>query len=84
MKGRAYNNQVLALADKCEGVGLKLTDVGSGNESHNNTYMAKRVGNTSQIAAAVLSGGATGFRSQDDTFIGIRPRLRLTGTAAPM
>lgn len=65
----AYENNVVAIADQCEAVGLKLTDLGSGNESHNNTYVAKRIANSSQIAAAVLTGGANGFRSQNDTFI---------------
>jgi len=68
-KSSAYRNDVLALADKCEGVGLKLTEIGPDNESHNNTYLARRMGNTSQTAAAVLTGGASGFRSQNDTLI---------------
>jgi hypothetical protein len=68
-RSSAYDNEVLALADKCEAVALKLTDVGPNNESHNNTYVAQRIENSSQIAAAVLTGGAEGFRSQDDTFI---------------
>jgi hypothetical protein len=63
---------VIAKADQCEAQALRVTDSrkGSGNRSHDNTYSAERVGNSTAMATGFGSGGATGFTSEHDSFTG--------------
>jgi hypothetical protein len=70
--GTAFQNTVIAKADQCEAQALRVTDSrkGSGNRSHDNTYSAERVGNSTAMATGFGSGGATGFTSEHDSFTG--------------
>jgi hypothetical protein len=67
-------NTVVANAQKCNGGGLRLTAVGTGDTSSNNSYTGKLVsGFTSGVAANGLSmdsGGQPGVTATRDTFIG--------------
>ncbi|MBZ5700353.1 MAG: hypothetical protein LAN84_00740 [Acidobacteriia bacterium] len=69
--GQAYNNTVTAKAEQCDAQALRLTDTGPGNSSHDNTYIASRIG--SGTGKAVGLGFAVlpnHFSSTHDTFIG--------------
>jgi hypothetical protein len=70
--GTAFRNTVIAKADQCEAQALRVTDSrkGSGNRSHDNTYSAERVGESTAMATGFGSGGATGFTSDRDRFTG--------------
>jgi len=77
-EAEAFQNSVVAQADECGAQALRVTDSrkGSGNISHDNQYAAQRVGNTMAFATAFGSGGATGFTSIRDTFIGDTSAVR--------
>jgi hypothetical protein len=68
----AYQNNVTAKADRCAAQALRVTDsrAGAGNSSHDNTYIAQRVGRSTAVATGFGSGGATGFLSERDVFVG--------------
>jgi hypothetical protein len=70
--GVAYRNNVIAKADQCEAQALRVTDSrkGAGNLSHDNFYSAVRVGKSTSLATGFGSGGATGFTSEHDKFVG--------------
>jgi hypothetical protein len=40
----AYDNTVVARADECQASAVRITEVGTGNVSHNNSYTAVQVG----------------------------------------
>jgi hypothetical protein len=67
----AYNNDVTAYADKCEGKGLRVTEtpLNSGDISRNNVYRGLRVGNTTASGAAASFSGAENFTSENDVFV---------------
>jgi hypothetical protein len=67
-----YRNTVVAKADQCAAQALRVTESikGSMNVSHDNRYSAERVGGSEAIATGFGSGGATGFTSERDIFIG--------------
>jgi hypothetical protein len=77
-KAEAFQNAVLAKADQCDAQALRVTDSrkDSNNLSHDNTYVAERVGNSSAFATGFGSGGATGFTSEGDTFVGDSSAVR--------
>jgi hypothetical protein len=68
----AFRNNVVAKADQCEAQALRVTDSrkGAGNFSHDNSYSAERVGNSGALASGFGSGGATGFSSERDRYVG--------------
>ena len=68
----AYRNTVVAKADQCKAQALRVTDSreGSGNRSHDNSYSAERVGNSTAMSTGFGSGGATGFTAEHDSFTG--------------
>jgi hypothetical protein len=72
LNGTAFRNTVIAKADQCGAQALRVTDSreDSGNRSHDNTYSAERVGNSTAQATGFGSGGATGFTSERDKFVG--------------
>jgi hypothetical protein len=57
-----YANDVLALADECDGKAFRATgvDAGTNNLVCNNTFRGERVGNTDAIAAATSLGSVGG------------------------
>jgi hypothetical protein len=71
-KSTAFRNNVVAKADQCDAQALRVTDSreGSENASHDNTYTAERVGSSTAVATGFGSGGATGFVSERDVFVG--------------
>jgi len=71
-KTTAFQNTVVAVADQCDAQALRVTDSreGSDNSSHDNTYTARRLGNSTAMATGFGSGGATGFLSERDVFVG--------------
>jgi hypothetical protein len=71
-KTTAFRNTVEADADQCDAQALRVTDSreGSENSSHDNTYTARRLGNSGAVATGFGSGGATGFLSERDVFVG--------------
>lgn len=71
-KTSAFRNTVLAEADECDAQALRVTDSreGSENSSHDNTYTARRLGKSASMATGFGSGGATGFLSERDVFVG--------------
>ncbi len=68
------SNTVVANAQQCNGGGLRLTAVGAGNTSSNNSYTGKLLsGFTAGVVATGLSmdsGGQPAFTATRDTFIG--------------
>jgi hypothetical protein len=70
--GVAFHNNVTAKADQCGAQALRVTESleGSENLSHDNQYVAERVGNSEAFASGFGSGGATGFTSEHDFFSG--------------
>jgi hypothetical protein len=68
------SNTVVADAQQCNGGGLRLTAVGTGDTSSNNSYTGKLLsGSASGVAANGLSmdsGGQPAFTATRDTFIG--------------
>jgi hypothetical protein len=67
----AYKNTVRARAAECDAQALRLTSIGPDNTSHDNMYVAERVGQDRGKAWALGTGGAaTHFVSTKDTFIG--------------
>jgi Putative Ig domain len=68
------SNTVVAEAQQCNGGGLRLTAVGTGNTSSNNSYTGKLLsGFTAGVVATGLSmdsGGQPAFTATRDTFIG--------------
>jgi len=67
----AYQNDVTAVAEQCDGTGLRVTDsrANSKNQSHDNQYAAKKVGSGAGRAFGLGLSGPSGFTSQRDTFI---------------
>lgn len=67
----AYQNDVTAVADQCDGTGLRVTDsrVNSKNQSHDNQYVAKKTGSGSGRAFGLGLSGPSGFTMQRDTFV---------------
>jgi hypothetical protein len=74
----AFGNDVVAKAEECGAQALRVTEslLGSGNVSHDNSYVARRVGNSSAFATGFGSGGATGFSSERDKFVGDSSSVR--------
>jgi hypothetical protein len=74
----AFGNDVLANADECGATALRVTEslLGSGNISHDNHYVAKRIADTAAFATGFGSGGATEFTSEHDTFVGDSSAVR--------
>ena len=74
----AFGNDVLANADECGATALRVTEslLGSGNISHDNRYVAKRIADTAAFATGFGSGGATEFTSERDTFVGDSSAVR--------
>jgi hypothetical protein len=68
----AFRNTVVAKADQCAAQALRVTESvkGSMNASHDNHYSAERLAGSDAIATAFGSGGATGFTSERDIFVG--------------
>ena len=68
----AFENTVVAKADQCDAQALRVTDsrLGSGNLSHDNHYTPERIGKSTAFATGFGSGGATGFTSERDVFVG--------------
>ena len=68
----SYGNTVIAKADQCDAQALRVTDSrkNSRNVSHDNTYTAQRIGQSTAFATGFGTGGATGFESRHDTFTG--------------
>jgi hypothetical protein len=68
------SNTVVANALKCNAVGLRVTAVGTGDTSSNNSYSGKLLGGfASGVVASGLSldsGGQPAFTATRDTFIG--------------
>ncbi|MGA8232932.1 MAG: putative Ig domain-containing protein, partial [Candidatus Acidiferrales bacterium] len=68
------SNTVVGNAQQCDGGGLRLTAVGAGNTSSNNSYTGKLLsGFSSGVVATGLSmdsGGQPAFTATRDTFIG--------------
>jgi hypothetical protein len=68
------SNTVVAEAQQCNGGGLRLTAVGTGDTSSNNTYTGKLLsGSASGVVATGLSmdsGGQPAVTATKDTFIG--------------
>ena len=68
------SNTVVADAQQCNGGGLRLTAVGTGDTSSNNSYTGKLLsGAASGVAAnglSIDSGGQPAFTATRDTFIG--------------
>jgi hypothetical protein len=68
------SNTVVAEGQQCNGGGLRLTAVGTGDTSSNNSYTGKLLsGSASGVAANGLSmdsGGQPAFTATRDTFIG--------------
>jgi hypothetical protein len=68
--GVAYKNTVRARAEQCDAQALRLTDIGPSNTSHDNVFVAERVGQGRGKAWALGTGGAANhFVSTSDTFI---------------
>jgi len=74
----AFRNSVVAKASDCDAQALRVTDSrkGSKNLSHDNTYIAKRLGRSLAFATGFGSGGATEFVSEHDTFVGDTSSVR--------
>jgi hypothetical protein len=74
----AFKNKIIAMADECGAQALRVTEslIGSGNLSRDNHYVAKRIGNSSAFATGFGSGGATGFTSESDEFVGDSSAVR--------
>jgi hypothetical protein len=70
--GKAFRNNVIAKADQCDAQALRVTDsrLGTGNRSQDNTYSAERVGKSRATATGFGTGGATGFTSERDKYVG--------------
>jgi hypothetical protein len=71
--GTVVHNSILARADECQASGLRVTEVGLGDVSHDNTYTAQLVGSrTGQaygISLAMTNKAPDSvFTSQDDSF----------------
>ena len=68
----AFRNDVIARADQCGAQALRVTESlqGSGNLSHDNRYVAERVGESEAFATGFGSGGAREFTSEHDFFSG--------------
>ena len=66
--GTVYKNKVLAKADDCPAVGLRLTRVGDHSNSHDNFYTTERIGQTSTVALGFSTGTAADFSSFNDRF----------------
>jgi hypothetical protein len=68
------SNTVIAEGQQCNGGGLRLTAVGTGDTSSNNSYTGKLLsGAASGVAAnglSIDSGGQPGFTATRDSFIG--------------
>lgn len=68
--GVAYQNEVTARADECDAQALRLTDVGKGNNTHDNVFVAQKVSEKQGRAWALGTGGAPNhFLSTHDTYI---------------
>ena len=68
--GSAFNNSVEAKADQCDAQALRLTDIGTGNSSHDNNFTAERTGEGPGKAWAIGTGGAPHrFIATNDTFV---------------
>jgi len=69
--GVAYKNAVTAKADQCPAQALRLTKVGPGNSSHDNIYVAQRIGSSTAMATGLgFEIAPNHFSSIHDTFIG--------------
>ena len=68
-EGVAYKNTVRARAGQCDAQALRLTDIGTGNTSHDNQFIAERVGQDKGKAWALGTGGASNhFVATNDSF----------------
>jgi len=74
----AFENDVIARADQCGAQALRVTESlqGSGNLSHDNRYVAERVGDSEAFATGFGSGGAREFSSEHDFFSGDTSAVR--------
>jgi hypothetical protein len=67
--GVVYKNTVRARAEQCDAQALRLTNLGSDNTSHDNLFVAERVGQGRGKAWALGTGGAPShFVATNDTF----------------
>jgi hypothetical protein len=67
---QSFNNSVIARADECEAAALKITDSRlAENESHDDTFIAMRVGRSAASAYGWDNLGPVGFTARNDTFV---------------
>ncbi len=67
---QSFNNSTIARAIECDAVALRTTDSRlAENESHDDSFTAMRIGNTTANAFGWDNAGPTGFTARNDSFI---------------